>query len=164
MWEHIQTYLGKFWRWLIVIWGSSYALFVKVFEPDRAWVAIWRVFVLSFFTKMLELAYDEEKERLTYRAWRSKFSSTTALFKSFFKVAIYLVLMLLLAEGRSVYSQGVSHQARSIVTSLVFTIECLNNLKHLSALPTLKGYVKALTKIIKRTVLPEGIEEDDLDL
>lgn len=164
MWEQIQSCLGKFWRWLIVIWGSSYTLFVKVFEPDRAWVAIWRVFVLSFFTKMLELAYDEETERLSYKAWRSRFSSATALFKAFFKVAIYLVLMLLLAEGRSVYSQGVSHQARSVVTSLVFTIECLNNLKHLSTLPALSGYVKAISKAVKQIVLPKGIDEDDLDL
>ncbi len=157
-----MEWIERLWDRVIIIWGAVYVAFCYLFSPSSAWNGVWSVFAASFVTKMFELAYDSEKERLRWATFKGNFSSTTALVKLTFKAGMYLLLMFVLARAEAVYSETVLHYARSVILSIAFTIESTNAIKHLSVFPGLSKYAKAFGGVIKKAFMPQ--EYDDLDL
>lgn len=156
-----MSWIKNIWERVLIIWGAVYVAFCYVFEPSKAWGAVWSIFAASFVTKMFELAYDADKKKMSWAAFRSRFSSTTALLKMAGKSALYLLLMFGVARAGSVYPDSVLNYARSIILSIAFTIEFTNAIQHLSVFPGLSRYAKIFGGAVKKTIMPK--EFDDLD-
>lgn len=157
-----MEWIDRLWDRVIIIWGAVYVAFCYLFDPSKAWGAVWSVFAASFITKMLELAYDAEKEKLSWKSFKDRFSSKTALFGMAMKSAMYLLLMFGLARAEAVYPDTVLNYARSIILSISFTIEFVNGIQHLSVFPALKKYANIFGGVVKKTILPKDF--DDLDI
>lgn len=146
---------------IAIVWGTAYVVFCYLFEPSKAWGAVWAALTASFVTKMLELAYDSERGKLRWTKFKGHFSSTTALVKLTFKAGMYLLLMFLLARAGAVYPEAILHYVRTTILSLAFTIEATNSIKHLSVFPGWGKYGQAFIRVFKKGFTPDL---DDLDL
>lgn len=156
-----MEWLDRIWERIVLMWGAAYVVFCYLFEPSKAWGAVWGALVASFVTKMLELAYDTEKGKLRWTTFKGNFSSTTALVKLTFKAGMYLLLMFLLARAEAVYPEAILHYVRTTILSLAFTIEATNSIKHLSVFPGWRKYGQAFIQVFKKGFTPDL---DDLDL
>ncbi len=151
--------LDKIWEKFLMACCTVYMVFQYLFSPDAAWGAVWAMFVASFITKMLEISYCAERQRMTWRAFRDNFSSTTALFKLSTKSALFLLLMFILARGEVINPAAIGY-LRSGILSIAFTIEAFNSVQHMSVFPSLERYTKLFSGAIKKHLWPKGFEEE----
>jgi hypothetical protein len=152
----LKDSLEHVWRWLLAAWSASYALFYYLFQPTRAWGMVWMMFLASFATKMVELMWDAEEERLRWTRLKERFSSRTAINKAMPKIISYLFLMFATARAMGGLPGVVADNMHLAFSSFAFANELINCLKHLSAV---KGAgIGKLASWVKANIAPKGVD------
>lgn len=154
-----MEFFERVWEKFLAASCTVYMIFQYMFSPDAAWGAVWAMFIASFFTKMLEISYCPKTKRMTWRAFRDNFSSTTALFKLSVKSALFLLLMFILARGEVINPAAIGY-LRSGILSIAFTIEAFNSVQHMSVFPSLEKYTKLFSGAIKKHLWPKDTDEE----
>lgn len=166
----LKDLLERFWKWLAVIASGMYATFHYLFEPSEAWNAVWKMFLGSFITKMIELAYDEESGKWGWSIFKTRFSASVGLYKGAPKMLLYLLLMFAVASAKDIFTQTVVDNFHFTAAAILFTLELFNSMQHLGKLPTLSKLARALKEMIKQLLVPKGFqklfddEKDDEDV
>lgn len=146
----------QLWKWILAAWGISYGAFLYLFQPTKAWGAVWWMFLASFVTKMIQLMWDSEQERLRWVRLRENFSSRTAIYKAMPKIFSYLFLMFTTARANEAFPGTLSSNVHLAFSSFAFAVELINCLKHLSEMPG--ANVGQLIVWIKNNIAPKGID------
>ncbi len=136
-------------KWFIAAWASIYGVLRWLFMPTAAWGAVWLMLLASFATKMIEIAYDKKRERLSIRTFLDNFSSSVAVHKALPKVLFYSLLMFIVARISTV-APAVCDKAHFAAASLSLTIEIVNSLKHLASIPSLSKLVTEFVGLFKK--------------
>lgn len=166
----LKDLLERFWKWLVLIASGVYATFQYLFEPTEAWNAVWKMFLCSFITKMIELGYDSETDKWGWSIFKNRFSASTGLYKGAPKMLLYLFFMFAAATSKFIFTQTVVDNFHFAATAIFFTLELFNSLQHLSKLPSLSRLAKSLKDMIKQVLVPKGFqkffedEDDGLDV
>lgn len=130
--EWLEDLLHRAWKIALTLWSVTYGLFHLLFEPSTAWNAAWGMFLLSFITKIVQLTYEEKS---FWKMLKHRFSACVAVKKAAPRVIFYLTLMFGVARSRAIFPEAIRSNFYFVATSLVFTIEFLNSMQHLSVLP-----------------------------
>ncbi len=149
----------RMWKWILTASAGVWAVFYYMFQPTEAWGAVWKMMLVSFLTKMIQIAYDFEKEKWSLKSFKTNFSFSAGKQKALPQIFFYMLLMYILAAGKFVFPELVINSAHRTVTSVLFTLEAGNSIQHLAVIPTISKLGNFIKLELVQIFLPDKLKE-----